>query len=59
MRFYPSYTFETPARPQQRLGSGSKTTWKGQGDSAGSVEIGVATSSSIFGSAVPVSLIHI
>ena len=59
MRFYPSYTFDTPARPQQRLGSGSRTAWKGQGDSAGSVEIGVATSSSIFGSAVPFGYIGI
>ena len=59
MRFYPSYTFDTPARPQQRLGSGSKTAWKGQGDNAGSVEIGVATSSSIFGSAVPFGYIGI
>ena len=42
MRFYPSYSFDTPARPQQRLGSGSKTTWKGSSsDGGGSVTIAV------------------
>lgn len=52
-RYFPPKNRATKPRARQRLGSGSKTTWKGQGASAGSVEIGVATSSAIFGSSVP------
>ena len=48
MRFYPSYTFETPARPQQRLGIGSMTEWKGANDSP-SVRIGVNNSGFDYG----------
>ena len=40
MRFYPSYTFETPASPQQRIGNGAMTQWKSSSPNSASIRIG-------------------
>jgi hypothetical protein len=40
MRFYPSYTFETPATSQQRIGNGGMTQWKSSNPNSASIRIG-------------------
>ena len=40
MRFYPSYTFETPASPQQRIGNGGYTQWTSSNPNSASIRIG-------------------
>ena len=40
MRFYPSYTFETPAPPQQRIGNGGMSQWKSSNPNSASIRIG-------------------
>jgi len=40
MRFYPSYTFETPTQPQQRIGNGGYTQWKSSNPNSAWVKVG-------------------
>ena len=40
MRFYPSYTFETPTQPQQRIGNGGYTQWKSSNPNSAWVQVG-------------------
>ena len=44
MRFYPSYTFETPTPPQQRIGNGGYTQWTSSNPNSASVRIGSSNS---------------
>ena len=40
MRFYPSYTFETPTQPQQRVGNGGYTQWQSSNPNSAWVRVG-------------------
>ena len=40
MRFYPSYTFETPTQPKQRVGNGGYTQWKSSNPNSAWVQVG-------------------